>query len=270
MRRLLPVILVLSILLSAGSAHALAEPVTVCVLDSGCDIEGVAGWDFLSDSRDISDPLGHGTRVCSLIRDLAPGAEVIMLKCFASDMTFDEEAVIRALYAAVDEYGADVINMSWTVNAERPALYEAIRYAYESGAVLIAPVGNLSLSTPLGSATYPAAWEEAIGVGGVNLGEDGEPISSLFYLQNDSVFVCARADYDGEKGSSYAAPRVSAVVAVYLAESPDAAAEEIRHFLKGVALDLGEPGYDTVYGWGFVATDNNHRSYGNEDLIGTE
>ena len=121
--------------------------------------------------------------------------------------------------------------------------------------MLIAPAGNLSLSTPLGSVTYPAAWNEVIGVGGVNLSEGGDPVSSLFYLRNDSVFVCARADCDGEKGSSYAAPRVTAVVAAYLAMAPGATAKDISRFLKDTALDLGEPGYDTVYGWGYIAAD---------------
>ena len=232
--------------------HASAESVIVCALDSGCNIAGAQGWDFLSDTGDLADPLGHDTRVYSIIAELAPQAQVYMLKCFESGETFREEAVIAALYAAVDDYHADIINMSWTVNAQRPALYEAIRYAYESGAVMVASVGNLSLSTGLGSTTYPAAWDEVIGVGGVNLGDNGKPMSSLLYLRNDSVYVCARADYGAAKGSSYASARVAAFAARYLSDAPDAAEKDIRQMMKDAALDTGEPGYDTVYGWGYI------------------
>jgi subtilisin family serine protease len=255
MKRYISILCIILAFFNALAARASAQQVIVCVLDSGCDAEGAEGWDFLSDTGDLSDPLRHGTQVYSLLTGIAPEVQVFMLKCFASDMTFDEGAVIRALYAAVDDYGADLINMSWTVNAERPALYDAIRYAYDRGVLLVAPVGNLSLSTGLGAMTYPAAWDEVIGIGGVNLNDEGEPVSSLYYLANESVFICARADCGGEKGSSYAAPRVSALIANYLGENPGASDEDVRSMLIEAARDVGEPGYDIVYGWGYVDPD---------------
>ena len=165
---------------------------------------------------------------------------------------FEDDAVVRALYAAVDQYHADIINMSWTVNVERPALYNAIRYAYESGVILVASVGNVSLSTGFGSAPYPAAWEEVIGVGGVNLDEEGKPVPSLMYLQNDSVFVCACAEWDGEKGSSFAAPRVAAMITEYLSGALDMVQDDVRRMLMETATDMGVPGWDPIYGWGYI------------------
>ncbi|NLF27147.1 MAG: hypothetical protein GX592_04555, partial [Clostridiales bacterium] len=55
-------------------ARASAQPVIVCVLDSGCNIAGAQGWDFLSDTGDLADLLGHGTRVYLIIIELAPEA----------------------------------------------------------------------------------------------------------------------------------------------------------------------------------------------------
>ena len=183
-----------------------------------------------------------------------------MLKCFESAEETEEkkgtETITQALYDAVDLWQADVISISWTRNEESEELYEAVCYARENGAVLVAAAGNLSLSTPLGSLVYPAAWEEVIGVGGADTDEKGEPVSSLWYLKSEAVFVSADGNYEGEKGSSFAVPRVSGKIAEYLFQKPEASEAEIREWLKDTVIDAGEEGYDPVFGWGFLKTDN--------------
>ncbi|MCD7842152.1 MAG: S8 family serine peptidase, partial [Lachnospiraceae bacterium] len=110
---------------------------------------------------------------------------------------------------------------------------------------------------------------------------------------SEAVYICTNGGYGSEKGSSYAAARISGVVAAYLAEHPAADAEEdangeedadadgnidededidvendidadgdidadadaVRQMLLDKAVDLGESGYDTTYGWGYVETD---------------
>ena len=193
-----------------------------------------------------------------------------MLKCFDSSTSLPQNtpgagdepseatdigtAIIQAVYDAVDVYGADIINMSWTLNQDSEELHEAICYAAKQNVLLVAAAGNLSLSTPLGSQVYPASWEEVIGVSGADLNAQGEPVSSLWYLQSDAVFVSADGNYQGEKGSSFAAPRISGILAGYL----DRTSEEkhtqsyAEEYLKGIAVDAGPPGYDTVFGWGYV------------------
>jgi subtilisin family serine protease len=240
---------------AAGFDGAGKDRITVCVLDTGCSLEGAEGWNFLDGSADITDGVGHGTRVCALLAAYAPDARVVMLKCFDSEQTPDGSAAVRALHAAVDQYGADVIGMSWTASKESAELREAVRHASERGAVMIASAGNLALATGLGRAVYPAEWDELIGVGGVDLDSEGNPAHSLWYLASDAVYVCARADDGGEKGSSFAAARVAGVAAKYLADHPDAGADGVRAMLRDAALDLGAPGYDTQYGWGYIAAD---------------
>jgi len=261
MRRAAAVALLFLILTTLAPASATdlggeaGDRVTICALDSGCDLEGAEGWNYLNDSADISDGVGHGTRVCALLEAYAPDARVVMLKCFDAEQNPDGAAVVRALYAAADQYGADIIEMSWTVLEESAELREAVRYASGRGAVLIASAGNLDLSTGLGKAVYPAAWEEVIGVGGVDLDAEGNPAHSLWYLASTAVYVCASADGGGERGSSYAVPRVAAAVAAYLKDSPDEGADGVLAMLRDAALDLGAPGYDTEYGWGYIAAD---------------
>lgn len=208
------------------------------------------GMCFLADADDLTDPIGHGTQVCALVRESAPDADVVILKCFEDWDTVDEETIIAALYAAVDVYHADVINMSWTMPEESDALHEAIRYAYDMGAVLVAPCGNLSLNSGLGVAVYPAAWDEVIGIAGVDLDENGAPQTSLWYLYGESVDFCIRGDCGYEKGSSYAAARASGLIAAALKSGVESA--DIIEYLAALAQDMGDPGYDGRFGWGYL------------------
>ena len=245
----LPAIFLLMMILPGLPCRA-GEAITVCILDSGCSEDHAAGESFLGDPDDLTDSVGHGTQICSLVQSGAPDAKVVMLKCFEAQDTVNEDAIISALYAAVDTYHADVINMSWTLADESDALHEAILHAHDQGAVLVACTGNLSLSTGLGTVAYPAAWDEVIGIAGVNLNEEGEPQTSLWYLYGEAVNFCARGDCGDEKGSSYSAARVSGLIAAALQDGMEPSL--ITEHLAAMAQDMGEPGYDDRYGWGYL------------------
>lgn len=251
-------------LLGTGAQEDQQKPITICILDSGCNVSDATGKNYLNDQNDLQDAQGHGTMVYQCLKEAAPDEELLMLKCLYGEadtgkerQAAEEAAVIRALYDAADVYHADIINISWTLNTESEALHEAIIYAYEKGCILVAAAGNLSFATPLGCEAYPAAWSEAIGVGGVDIDEQGEPVSSLWYLQSEAVFVCADGNYQGERGTSFAAPKVTAVIADYLqtAQQDQKTDQCVREYLKSIALDLGEEGYDPVFGWGYIQTD---------------
>lgn len=251
-----------------------SNAVTVCILDSGCNLPDVQGKNYLDGTQDLTDQKGHGTFVYEILKETAPDADIYMLKCFDSSMALTQNtqetsgeysnatdtdigsAIIQAIYDAVDIYDADIINMSWTLNQDDEELQEAIAYAAGRNVLLVAAAGNLSLATPLGSEVYPAAWKEVIGVSGADLNEQGEPVSSLWYLQSDAVFVSADGNYQGEKGSSYAAPRISGILAKYLSEVPNEnhTKGKAEEYLKEIATDAGDPGYDTTFGWGYVET----------------
>ena len=199
--------------------------------------------------------------LCSQLSDSLPQADIGDLVSLAVPEVFPDpdrhlmyQHIQHPVIPAVDVYDADIINMSWTLNQDSEELHEAICYAAKQNVLLVAAAGNLSLSTPLGSQVYPASWEEVIGVSGADLNEQGEPVSSLWYLQSDAVFVSADGNYQGEKGSSFAAPRISGILAGYL----DRTSEEkhtqsyAEEYLKSIAVDAGHPGYDTVFGWGYV------------------
>ena len=254
------------------SLEETSDAVIVCILDSGCNLSYVQGKNYLDGTQDLTDQEGHGTFVYEILKETAPDADIYMLKCFDSSTSLSQNAqrdaeeqskapdtgsaIMQAIYDAVDVYDADIINMSWTLNQDNEELHEAMAYAAGRNVLLVAAAGNLSLSTPLGSEVYPAAWKEVIGVSGADLNEQGEPVSSLWYLQSDAVFVSADGNYQGEKGTSYAAPRISGILAKYLSEVPNEnhTKGKAEEYLKEIVIDAGDSGYDTTFGWGYVET----------------
>ena len=56
--------------------------ITVCILDSGCNMEYITGWNYLEGSDNLSDNSGHGTGICEILLEKAPDANLVMLKCF--------------------------------------------------------------------------------------------------------------------------------------------------------------------------------------------
>ena len=102
---------------------------------------------------------GHGTMVAGLIRLVAPSASIMPLRVFdgvGQGHLFD---IVDAIYYAVD-HGADVINMSFSMETSSRELQEALRYARAHGVVCVAAAGNQGQQTLV----YPAGLAEALGV----------------------------------------------------------------------------------------------------------
>lgn len=240
----------------AGGNHPQRSGITICILDSGCSDPEVLGWNYIDQNENLTDLSGHGTKICRLLQEQVPWVELIMLKCFEIEEVEEAQEgwIVQALQDATELYHADVISMSWATVTESEVVHEAVRKADQAGCILVASAGNLSLSTPLGSTVYPAAWEEVIGVGGVDLNEKEEPTASLWYLQSEAVYVCADGSYDGERGSSFAVPRAAGVIAEYLNQHPESDQEAVMEYLKETAVDIEAEGYDLVSGWGYIRT----------------
>lgn len=92
--------------------------------------------------------------------------------------------------------------------------------------------------------------DEVIGVGGVIIEEDGSVRSSLWYLQGPMVEVCADAAGINGNGASYAAARAAGIAAAWM--DSGVPADGIRGCFRDNAEDLGDKGWDPVYGWGLI------------------
>jgi subtilisin family serine protease len=213
---------------SVPNGHA---PVIVAVLDTGVDkhhedLDGVVIDEVnFTDSPTADDIYGHGTHVTGIIAaandngigidGVAPDSRLYNVKVADDRGRCRLSALAEGIIWAVDN-GAQVINISIEMQESSPILQEAIDYAWESGAIIIAAAGNSGSSLPV----YPACYDNCIGV--TALKDNGQ----LAPLANYGDWVDAAApgfniystlpgdDYGYKYGTSFAAAYVSGLSAL--------------------------------------------------------
>lgn len=250
--------------------------VKVAVIDSGCNQTGdlkdniLTGYNLVANNTDVTDDVGHGTMVSAQIaaevnsvgfRGVAPNAKIVPLKIFDGDKKAKMNLLVDAIYKAVDTFDCDIINMSLGGSSDSETLKAAVQYAASKNVLMIAASGNNGTS----SYSYPAAYEEVIGVGAV----DSVKKVCDYSQYNDGVDVCAPGGsedkgliyclspssndkYLKSKGTSFAAPLISGVAAIFRGIDRDITHEEFKEIIMAASMDLGETGYDVYYGYGLA------------------
>jgi subtilisin family serine protease len=197
---------------------------------------------FVDGSRKVPKAWYHATAVASLIRLVAPNARIMPLRAFNGDGSAKLSDVIEAIYWAVDR-GADVINMSFSVDQSSKELQEAIKYANERNVICVASAGNGSTSAPM----YPAALSKVIAVGATTNSDTRATFSNYGWtvdLGAPGVQVIAaypRGKWAVVTGSSFSTPYVAGAVAqlrsLIRRETADQADQDLTNGAK--ALKLG-------------------------------
>ncbi len=206
-------------------------------------------------------PEDHGTAVASLIaghehlHGTAAGASLLPVRAFT--MTREEREVAatsREIALALDwaaQKRAQVANLSFTGPAD-PLIEAEVVAAYRKGIVLVAAAGNAG---PASEPLYPAAYPEVIAVTATNgkreiyaAANRGNYIS-LSARGVDVVVAHVANTYGTDSGTSFAAAKVSGVVAALLEKRPKAAPDEVRAALQNTAISFpGRDRSDTGYG----------------------
>ena len=251
--------------------------INIGVIDSGCNqhidiVNNLAGGhNYILNTDDYSDNIGHGTHVTGIIAaedndfgitGIAPKANIYALKCFDKNYDTTVSMLAKAIYSAVDDYHCRVINMSLGLGKDIQTLHDAIEYAFAKGVIIVAAVGNDGNSTLY----YPAAYDEVIGVGSIGANKE----KSYFSQFNESVFVVSPGEsyyslkgtdeYVNAQGTSQATPLVSGAAAILLSAKPSISNTKFKEALENNSTDLGEPGYDTKYGYGLLDMEALFRS----------
>ena len=212
----------------------------------------------------VDDTLGHGTFVAGVIgatkdngvgiAGIAPGVTIVPIKCYATDET-DFAAQAAGIYAAVDEYHCNILNISAGDPEIVPEVEAAIRHALDEGVIVVAAAGN-SGDTQL---LYPASYDGVISV--TNVGR--AMVLSATSNKNDHVWVTAPGreiislgrlpgTVKMSSGTSFSAPAVAGVAALLKEAFPQMTPADFKEILKVSSKDLGRTGYDIYYGWGLV------------------
>lgn len=203
------------------------QSVIVAVLDTGIEKDNqdlgdrVVAEVNLSNSPTSDDLYGHGTHMAGTIAAVAPGCRLMNVKV-ADDTGKCEPSVVAAGIIWAVDHGAKIINLSLAMG-ESADLEEAVNYAWNRGAILVAAAGNKGTSKP----SYPAYYENCLAVAGINENNSLALLSSY----GDWVDVAAPGfniyselpgnQYGYKTGTSSAGAHVSGVAALVFSVTED-------------------------------------------------
>ncbi|GAA1885045.1 S8 family serine peptidase [Asanoa iriomotensis] len=246
--------------------------VTVVVVDSGVqannqDLVGqvVAGKGFApgtaGDGRtDPDQQVSHGTGMASLIAGrgggqqrmlgIAPQARIMPVAVGDDTRTMTE--AIR--WAADQKPGVISISMGTTSPLESAELDDAITYAQQHDVVVVASAGNegtdlRQLARHPGVVSVGAVDRK----GGVWENSSRGPELAVAAPGVDVIMsVNTGNGYGVGSGTSQSAAITSGVVALIRAEFPDLDAANVVNRLIKTAIDKGDKGRDSLYGFGII------------------
>ena len=234
------------------------------------------GIDFRGHGTHVAGTIGQETNNTIGVAGIAYDAKILPVKVMLFLGFGLDSWIIDGIIWAADN-GADIINMSLGGSARSQAYEDALRYAYEKGVTIVAAAGNGG-SDHIGDdrVSYPASSEYVIAVGAVrydksltyysNYGDDLELVApggdrdvdqngddhTDGILQETFWFLGIGWDYWYATGTSMASPHVAGVAALVQSLHPDYGPDEIRQVLQDTAEDLGDAGWDEMYGHGLV------------------
>ena len=163
----------------------------------------------------IPAEFGHGTMVAGVIHLVAPTARLMPLKAFRADGTAQLSDILRAIYYAAD-HGAQIINMSFSLQQPSEELQDAIQYAHNAGSICVAAAGNSGVS----QLPNPASLDKVMGIASTSL----QDAVSKFSNYGDGTFIGAPGEsivttYPGNNyaevsGTSFSTPFVAGATAL--------------------------------------------------------
>lgn len=206
--------------------------ITVALVDGG--IPATADWPVIARAvfgAGAPSPAGqaHAQALAMLIAQQAPQAGLLDARVFGHDGPASASAVAEGVDWCV-AHGARVINLSLGLREDRPSLQTACARALAAGVVLVA-------STPArGGAVYPAAYAGVVAVCGDARCEDrSHSLLEAPRLLGAAPFAPGRRP----GGASFAAARISALIAARLASEPSLARDDLMHWLSDSACFHG-------------------------------
>ncbi len=256
----------------AGNIWVNDDPIDGIDNDQNGFIDDRNGWDFVSDDNDPTpdvtedelDPIAmtHGTMVAGIVGALGNNSvgtsgiawrvRLMSLRGLNSAGAGSSTDVANAIYYAVAN-GADIINLSFSGYESDDILNDAIAYAFHSGVVIVAAMGNANVNAN-DKTVYPVCLRSGeddyvIGVGASDRRDERADFSNYGSECTDlvapgvSIFGLSYQDavngyddfYDnGWQGTSVAAPMVVGASALLLAKYPNLTPTGVR-----LALEAG-------------------------------
>lgn len=266
-----------------------ADPVTIAIIDSGVNphpeissrlIPGINTADPNPSGTSDDCSITHGTHVAGIaaatgnnnmgVAGVCWGCNImpvdVLIDAYGGCTGVVTDLAEGIVWAA--DHGADVINMSLQYcglsASQQNLLANAVNYAHDAGAVLVAATGN-NLQCGAGQIAWPARLDNVIAVGGVTkagvVAVSGETTNWTsnwgdeidLVAPGDAILSLKGTNSYGElSGTSMATPHVSGIAALVLSHKPDLTNTQVEQLLIDTAVDIGDPGWDNRSGYGFV------------------
>jgi len=275
--------------------------VSVAVLDTGIDYRhpdlfGRVVWCANTvgtstyagtDLRKCIDRNGHGTHVAGIIASainnignagVAPNVSLYAVKVLSNSGSGTYSDVAEGIVIAVK--GPDGVNgtaddamiLSMSLGGSSPShiIEDAIRYALENKAVIVAAAGNSGDCNPSTDniaypARYSSTYSNVIAVGAMDQdyripcwSSDGPELTIV--APGVNIYSTYKNNgYATLSGTSMATPHVSASIAIIQALRTASGKTpldpgQVRSAIINTALDLGAPGFDVFSGYGLINT----------------
>ncbi len=236
-------------------------------------VDDLYGWDFISNDSNpgptLDDPVNlHATFIAGIIAapkddfgivGIAPNVTIMNVRTLDVDNFLYSYEIFGDAIRYAAENGADVINLSIVANTNSSLYMDAIEYANSLNIPVVAVTGNSDLSI----VAHPAKSDIVIAIGATNkkseradysnYGEETELVAPVGDSDENNIISAVPPDQYGRGwGTSFAAPQVSATIALMLSLNDSLSVADIRDILHRSAKDLGDPGHDVYTGYGLL------------------
>jgi len=257
-----------------------SSDVVIAVVDTGIDLDHpdlscpgklMTGYNFVSPAQPPDDDHGHGTHVAGIaaactnnatgVAGLAWGARLMPVKVLGSSGSGSYDDVAAGITYAAD-HGADVINLSLGGVSTSSTMANAVEYAHDEGALVVAAAGNCAqggyqcnnLTNPI---IYPGAYPTTVAVAATDSNDNWATFSEHHpYVDvaapGVSIYSTLPGSYNYQSGTSMATPFVSGLAALIWSLDSGLSHDQVRSYIETTADDLGTPGKDDYFGYGRI------------------
>jgi hypothetical protein len=245
------------------------EGITVAILDSGVDGSHpdlvnnmVPGWNVVSNNSDTSPIHWHGTSAAGTVAatgnnatgvaSVAWNARIMPIRVTnRTDGVASWSAMADGFIWAAD-HGANVANLSYGLSTNSITINNAAQYLRSKGGLAVAAAGNDNIDRGFSDNPYlitvAATTSSDAKAGYSNYGNNidiAAPGSSI-------TTTYTGGGYKSVSGTSFASPATAGVVALIMAANPSLSPDEVEGILEASAIDLGDVGWDPLFGHGRV------------------